>query len=87
MENSVNSLTVALTNFSLSLVILALFSALNSSTSTDIPDPFSPLLLIVHPAGLQGYIPYPHRAAVCRFELVDLLFFCHMTESIGEHHL
>ena len=24
------------------------------------------------PAGPQGYTPYPHRAAVCRFELVAL---------------
>ena len=36
-------------------------------------------------AGPQGYIPYPHRAVVCRFELVDLLLFGHMTGSIGEH--
>ena len=34
IEDSVNSLTVALTNFSLSLVILALFSALNASTGS-----------------------------------------------------
>ena len=33
-EDSVNSLTVALTNFSLSLVILALFSVLNESTGS-----------------------------------------------------
>ena len=29
-------------------------------------------------AGLQGYILYPHRAAVCRFELVVLLLLGHM---------
>ena len=29
-------------------------------------------------AGLQGYIPYPHRAAVCMFELVILLLLGHM---------
>ena len=28
--------------------------------------------------GPQGYIPYPHRAAVCRFELVVLLLLGHM---------
>ena len=39
------------------------------------------------PAGPQGYISYPNRAAVCRFELVVLLLFGHMTGSIGEHHL
>ena len=39
------------------------------------------------PAGLQGYILYPHRAAVCRFELDVLLLLDHMWESIGEHHL
>ena len=35
----------------------------------------------------SGYIPYPHRAAICRFELVVLLLFGHMTGTIGEHHL
>ena len=34
MEDSVNSLTVALTNFSLSGVILELFSALKASTGS-----------------------------------------------------
>ena len=38
-------------------------------------------------AGLQGYIPYPHIAAVCMFELVVLLLFSHMWGSIGVHHL
>ena len=37
--------------------------------------------------GLQGYNPYPHRAAVCVFELVVLLLNCHMWGSIGVHHL
>ena len=38
-------------------------------------------------AGLQGYIPYPHRIAVCRFELVVLLLLGHMRGSTGIHHL
>ena len=38
-------------------------------------------------AGLQGYIPYPHRAAVCMFELAVLLLFGHTRGSIGVHHL
>ena len=38
-------------------------------------------------AGLQGYTPYPHRAAVCRFELVTLLLLGHVKGSIGVHHL
>ena len=38
-------------------------------------------------AGLQGYIPYPHIAAVCMFELIILLFPGHMWGSIGVHHL
>ena len=38
-------------------------------------------------AGLQGYIPFPHRAAVCMFELVVLLLPGHMRGSIGVHHL
>ena len=37
-------------------------------------------------AGLQGYIPYPHIAAVCMFELVVLLLLGHMQGSIGVHH-
>ena len=37
--------------------------------------------------GLQGYIPYPHIAAVCMFELVVLLLPGHMWGSIGVHHL
>ena len=38
-------------------------------------------------AGLQGYIPYPHIAAECMFELVVLLLPGHMWGSIGVHHL
>ena len=36
-------------------------------------------------AGLQGYIPYPHIAAVCMFVLVVLLLPGHMCGSIGVH--
>ena len=39
------------------------------------------------PAGLQGYIPYTHIAAVCMFELVVLFLLGHMWGSIGVHHL
>ena len=45
--------------------------------------PYCSLLL----AGPQGYIPYRHRPAVCRFELVVLLLLGHMLRSIGVHHL
>ena len=38
-------------------------------------------------AGLQGYIPYPHRDAVFMFELVVLLLLGHMCGSTGVHHL
>ena len=38
-------------------------------------------------ASPQGYIPYPHRAPVCRFELVVLLLLGHVRGSIGVHHL
>ena len=38
-------------------------------------------------AGLQGYIPNPHRAAVCMFELIILLLLGYMWGSIGVHHL
>ena len=53
----------------------------------DIPDPLSPFVPIVKspPAGLQGYIPYPHIAAVCMYELVVLLLHGHMWGSIGVH--
>ena len=37
-------------------------------------------------AGLQGYIPYPHIAAVCMFEQVVLLLIGHMQGFIGVHH-
>ena len=40
-----------------------------------------------HLAGLQGYTPYLHRAAVCRFELVALPLLIHVRESTGVHHL
>ena len=38
-------------------------------------------------AGLLGYIPYPHTAAVCMFQLVVLPLLGHMWGSIGVHHL
>ena len=38
-------------------------------------------------AGLQGYIPYPHIAAVSMLELVVLLLLGHVWGSIGVHHL
>ena len=37
--------------------------------------------------GPLGYLPYLHRAAVYRFELVALLLLGHMRGSIGEYHL
>ena len=37
--------------------------------------------------GTQGYIPYPHIAGVCMFELVILLLLGHMRGSKGKHHL
>ena len=39
--------------------------------------PYRPSL----PAGPQGYVPYLHRAAVCRFELVALLLLGHLKGS------
>ena len=52
--------------------------------STDIPDPLSPHLPIVH--CFQDYIPYQHRAAVCRFELDILPLLVHVKGSTGVHH-
>ena len=45
--------------------------------------PYCPLLS----ADSQGYIPYRHRAAVCRFELVALSLLVHGKGSTGEYHL
>ena len=45
--------------------------------------PYHPLLLAVP----QGYIPYLHRAAVCRFELVTLPLLGHVKGSTSVHHL
>ena len=45
--------------------------------------PYRPLLL----AGPQGYIPYRHRAAVCKFELVILPLLGHEKGSTRIHHL
>ena len=38
-------------------------------------------------AGLQGYIPYRHRAAICRFELIALPLLGHVKGSTRVHHL
>ena len=38
-------------------------------------------------AGLRGYIPYHHIAAVWMFELVVLFLIGHMRGSTGVHHL
>ena len=47
---------------------------------------FSPYRLSLS-VGPQGYTPYPHRAAVCRFKLVALLLLGHVKGPIGVHHL
>ena len=39
------------------------------------------------PAGLQGYIPCPHIAAVCKFVLVFPLLHIHVWGSTGVHRL
>ena len=39
------------------------------------------------PVGLQGYIPYLQRAAVCRFKLVTLPLLSHVKGSSWVHHL
>ena len=44
--------------------------------------PYRSLLLV----GPEDYIPYLHRAALCRLQLVILLLLGHMRGSIGEHH-
>ena len=65
------------------------FSLSCRAASMDIPDPLSPFLPIVHRFWqvFRGYIPYPHRAAVCMFELaIQLLLGC-MWGFIGVHHL
>ena len=44
--------------------------------------PYRPLFS----ADLQDYIPYRHRAAVCRFELGVLSLLVHVKRSTGVHH-
>ena len=58
------------------------------AASTDIADPLSPLLPIVHHLWLvyQGYIPYAHIASICMLELVVLILLGHMWGSIGLHN-
>ena len=57
--------------------------------SMDIPDPF--LTPLPYPSSLpaapRGYTLYPHRADVCRCELVTLILLSHVKGSIGVHHL
>ena len=50
----------------------------------------SPAISPYHPSppvGLQGYIPCPHTAAVCRFVLVVPLLHIHVRGSTGVHRL
>ena len=54
--------------------------------STDISDPLTPYGPLLS-AGPQGYIPYRHRAAVCRFELDILSSLVHVKGSTGVHNL
>ena len=60
---------------------LARISLTLSLSLATFPDRSSPM------AGLPGYIPYPHRAAVCMFALVVLLLLGHMWGSIRVHPL
>ena len=46
-----------------------------------------PSLSFIASGRSSGYTPYPHRAAVCRFELVALLLLGHVKGSILVHHL
>ena len=70
-------------------IIIIIITIIMSCRSHGYPWPFlatfsyrsSPL------AGLQGYIPYPHIAAIYMFELVVLLLLGHMRGSIEVHHL
>ena len=81
--------TKALTEFfHADTVASVLISSSCHAASTDILDPFSPLLSYQSSllAGLQGYIPYPNIAAVRMFELVVLLLLGHMRGSLGVNH-
>ena len=64
-------------------IYIYIYISLSSScraTSTDIPEPLSPPLPIIH-RFWQVF-----RATVCIFELVVLLLLGHMRGSIGVHH-
>ena len=58
-----------------------------SSSSSSCAFLTTPLYRSSLPAGPQGYIPYPHRAAVCRCELVALTLLGHVKGFIRVHHL
>ena len=66
-------------------IYMSLFHAI----STDIPDPLSPRLLIVHSFQqiLRAASPYQHRAVVCRFGLDVLPLLVPVIGSIGVHLL
>ena len=51
------------------------------------PSPANPPYRSSLPAGPQSNTPYPHRASVCRFELVTRILLGHVKGSMGEHHL
>ena len=51
-----------------------------------VPSAWISLTLFHHPSLsliVSGFTPYPHRAAVCKFELVALLLLGHVKGSIG----
>ena len=77
------------------MVYIYIYIYISSSSSScraacaDIPDRLPPFLHY-HPSppvGLQGYIPCPHTAAVCRFVLVVPLLHIHVRGSTGVHRL
>ena len=91
--NYIKSLLLPSLQTKFSLFIECIVPYISSSScragSTDIPDPLSPFLPIVHRplAGLQDNIPYPHIAAECMFVLGVLLLHGHVWGSIRVHLL
>ena len=63
---------------------------LNITSSRHIGYPWpsfvTPLYRPLLPVGPQGYIPYRHRATVCRFEVVVLPLLVHVKGSTGIIH-
>ena len=70
------------------LIIIIIITIIMAHYQHEYPWPFLAAFLYrpLLPACPQGYIPYQHRTAVCRFELVFLHFLVHVKRSTWVRH-